>query len=71
VRKRIATLKSACVFAEPGFRPGLLDAVTEGSGAKQGELDAEGLGIEAGRDAYFQLITGLAGALKSCLSSSS
>jgi zinc transport system substrate-binding protein len=67
VRKRITELGPTCVFAEPGFKPRLLSAVTEGTAARTGVLDGEGLAIEAGRDAYVQLLRGLSRDLKACL----
>ncbi len=67
VRARIAQLKAACVFAEPGFQPNLVAAVTEGTTARAGTLDPEGVTLNAGAPLYFDLMTGLARNLKSCL----
>ena len=67
VRAKIAQLKAACVFAEPGFQPNLIAAVTEGTNAQSGTLDPEGVTLTPGPQLYFDLMTGLAGNLKSCL----
>ena len=70
VRTKIAQLKAACVFAEPGFQPNLIAAVTEGTTARAGTLDPEGMMLSAGAPLYFDLMTGLARDLKSCLQDS-
>jgi zinc transport system substrate-binding protein len=66
VRKKIADLGAVCVFAEPGFQPNLVAAVTEGSKAQAGTLDPEAVMLPAGPELYFELIRGLAGAMISC-----
>ena len=67
VRAKIAQLKAACVFAEPGFQPNLIAAVTEGTTARAGTLDPEGMTLNPGAPLYFDLMTALARNLKSCL----
>lgn len=67
VRQKIAALEAVCVFAEPGFQPNLVAAVTEGTAARSGTLDPEGLTLEAGPDLYFELMHRLARGLKACL----
>ena len=67
VRAKIEQLKATCVFAEPGFQPNLIAAVTEGTMARAGTLDPEGMTLNAGAPLYFDLMTGLARNLKSCL----
>jgi zinc transport system substrate-binding protein len=67
VRKKIADLGAVCVFAEPGFQPKLVNAVTEGTKARSGSLDAEGALLDPGPDLYFVLMRGLARSLSSCL----
>lgn len=68
VRETIRALHAACIFAEPGFQPNLLAAVSEGSAARTASLDPEGQSLAPGPNLYEQLIRGLAGNLKSCLS---
>lgn len=67
VRNKIADLGAVCVFAEPGFQPSLVAAVTEGTKARTATLDPEGLGIEAGPQAYVELMRALAHNMAQCL----
>lgn len=67
VRKKIGTLDAVCVFAEPAFKPQLVAAVTEGTKARSGSLDAEGASLQPGPDLYFALMRALAHNLKTCL----
>ncbi len=67
VRKKIASLGAACVFTEPGFQPNLVAAVTEGTNARSGALDAEGARLTPGPNLYFDLMGGLARSLADCL----
>jgi zinc transport system substrate-binding protein len=66
VRKKIADLAAVCVFAEPGFQPNLVAAVTEGSHARAGSLDPEGITLTAGPGLYAELIRAMARNMKSC-----
>ena len=68
VRKKIADLGAVCVFAEPAFQPNLVAAVTEGSKARAGTLDPEAVLLTAGPELYFDLMRGLAQAMRSCFS---
>ena len=56
-----------CAFAEPEFEPRLLATVTEGSGARLGELDGIGAGLAPGPMLYPALLGGLADAIEACL----
>ena len=67
VRKKISELGAACVFAEPVFQPNLVAAVTEGTLARSGTLDPEGMTLSPGPDLYFDLMTALARNLRGCL----
>lgn len=68
VRERIAQLGARCVLADPQSSPRLVAAVTEGSGARTGVLDAEGALVEPpGPDLYFVMMRRLAAAMKACL----
>lgn len=71
VRKKIATLEAACVFAEPGFQPNLIAAVTEGTTARSGTLDPEAIALVPGPELYFDLMRAMAANLKSCLAGGS
>ncbi|HEY8194844.1 MAG TPA: zinc ABC transporter substrate-binding protein [Hyphomicrobium sp.] len=67
VRHKIASLGAVCVFSEPSFQPKLVAAVTEGTQARAGTLDAEGQMLTPGPELYFDLMRGLAHNLASCL----
>lgn len=67
VRKKIASLSAACVFAEPGFQPKLVAAVTDGTSARPGTLDPEGATLTAGPELYFDLMRNLAKNISTCL----
>ena len=70
VRKKIGELGAVCVFAEPGFQPNLINAVTEGTKARAGTLDPEGITLQPGPELYFELMRGLAKNAVACLGSS-
>ncbi len=67
VRKKIIELGAACVFSEPGFQPKLVAAVTDGTKARSGVINAEGIALTPGPELYFDLMRGLARSLKGCL----
>ena len=67
VRRKIASLDAACVFAEPDFQPKLIAAVTEGTKSRSGMLDAEGALLKPGPDLYFELMRGMARGFAACL----
>ena len=70
VRKKVASLGAACVFSEPGFQPKLIAAITDGTSARAGTLDPEGVSLAPGPDLYFELMRNLARNIKSCLAAS-
>jgi zinc transport system substrate-binding protein len=67
VRKKIGALGAVCVFTEPGFQPNLVAAVTEGTKARSGTLDAEGQTLKPGPELYADLMLGLARNIRGCL----
>ncbi len=67
IRAKLTALDVACVFAEPQFRPALVDTVVEGTGARTGVLDPLGADLDPGPDQYVRLMDGLADALVGCL----
>ena len=67
VRKKIGSLDAVCVFSEPGFQPNLVAAVTEGTKARSGTLDAEGQALKPGPELYGDLMLGLARNIRGCL----
>ncbi|MDB5552453.1 MAG: znuA [Rhizobium sp.] len=68
IHEKLKTLGASCVFAEPQFEPKLIDVVLEGTQSKTGTLDPEAATLAEGPDLYFNLMRGLAGSLKDCLS---
>ena len=68
IHEKLKTLGTSCVFAEPQFEPKLIDVVLEGTTAKSGTLDPEAATLPEGPDLYFELMRGLAGSIRTCLS---
>ena len=71
VHQKIVSLGAICVFSEPRFQPSLVAAVTEGTKARSGTLDTEGLMLTPGPDLYFTLMRDLTHNLVSCLANES
>ncbi len=67
IRDKVAATGSVCVFAEPQFKPKLLDTIVEGTDARIGVLDPLGASLPAGPELYFALMRGLAKQLNDCL----
>ncbi len=67
VRSELLSLDAACVFKEPAFSDKVVDAVIEGTNAKVGTLDPEGLTVAPGPDAYDVLLRNIAKSLSDCL----
>lgn len=71
LRSKIRDLNAVCVFAEPMFQPRLVATLIEGTDARAGTLDPEGLGLAPGPQLYFVLMRNLAAGLKVCLAPAS
>ncbi|ANB02468.1 zinc ABC transporter substrate-binding protein ZnuA [Ectothiorhodospira sp. BSL-9] len=67
LRERIRESDAICVFTEPQFRPAIVETLTEGTGARVGELDPLGAELPAGEESYYQLLENLADSLVDCL----
>ncbi len=67
VRAKIKSTGAVCVFREPGYQEKLVTAVTEGTSAKAGLIDPEGLNLDAGPGLYEALIRNLAAGFAACL----
>ncbi len=67
IRQKVVSLGATCVFAEPQFEPRLVNVVLEGTPAKSGTLDPEAATLDPGPDLYFNLVKGIATALRDCL----
>ncbi|CAI2152491.1 High-affinity zinc uptake system protein znuA precursor [Serratia ficaria] len=67
IRTQLVEQKAVCVFAEPQFRPAVINAVAKGTTARSGTLDPLGTGIALGKDSYGKFLTALSNQYVSCL----
>jgi zinc transport system substrate-binding protein len=68
IRRKIETLRAACIFAEPQFDSGLVHTAAEGTKARTAVLDYVGVDVPPGPAAYFVMMRDLARSLVGCLS---
>lgn len=67
IRTQLVEHKAVCVFAEPQFRPAVINAVAKGTGVRSGTLDPLGSGIVLGKDSYVNFLSQLSNQYVSCL----
>lgn len=67
IRTQLVEQKAVCVFAEPQFRPAVINAVAKGTNVRSGTLDPLGTGIELGKGSYGNFLTALSNQYVSCL----
>ncbi len=67
IREAVVETGALCAFAEPQFNPGILKIVGEGTDLEMGMLDPLGLDVEAGPNAYFEIMQNMVAALRDCL----
>ena len=67
IRTQLVEQKASCVFAEPQFRPAVIEAVARGTQVRMGTLDPLGTNIKVGKDSYMQFLTQLSDQYASCL----
>ncbi|WP_275555024.1 zinc ABC transporter substrate-binding protein ZnuA [Mixta sp. Marseille-Q2659] len=67
IRTQLVEQKATCVFAEPQFRPAVIDAVARGTQVRKGTLDPLGMGISLGKDSYVKFLSQLSSQYESCL----
>lgn len=67
IRTQLVEQKATCVFAEPQFRPAVVEAVARGTSVRMGTLDPLGTSIKLGKESYSQFLTQLANQYASCL----
>ncbi len=67
IRDLVAAEGITCVFVEPQFNRGLVDAVFEGTGVRIGVIDPLGATLEPGAGLYTGLIEGVAASFEDCL----
>lgn len=67
IRTQLVEQKAVCVFAEPQFRPAVIDAVARGTTVRKGTLDPLGTNISLSQDSYVKFLSQLSGQYASCL----
>lgn len=67
IRTELVEQKAVCVFAEPQFRPAVIDAVARGTQVRSGTLDPLGIDITVARDSYVKFLSQLSSQYASCL----
>lgn len=67
IRTQLVEQKATCVFAEPQFRPAVVEAVARGTSVRMGTLDPLGTSIKLGKESYAQFLAQLSTQYASCL----
>ena len=67
IRTQLVEQKATCVFAEPQFRPAVVEAVARGTSVRMGTLDPLGTNIKLGKTSYSAFLNQLANQYASCL----
>lgn len=67
IRTELVEQKAVCVFAEPQFRPAVIDAVARGTAVRKGTLDPLGMGISLTKDSYVTFLSQLSSQYVICL----
>lgn len=67
IRTQLVEQKATCVFAEPQFRPAVIDAVARGTQVRKGTLDPLGMDISLAKDSYVKFLSQLSSQYESCL----
>lgn len=67
IRTQLVEQKAECVFAEPQFRPAVIDAVARGTKVRSGTLDPLGIDITVAKDSYVKFLSQLSSQYSSCL----
>ncbi|WP_044173692.1 zinc ABC transporter substrate-binding protein ZnuA [Phytobacter massiliensis] len=67
IRTQLVEQKATCVFAEPQFRPAVVEAVARGTSVRMGTLDPLGTSIKLGKESYSQFLSLLSTQYASCL----
>ena len=67
IRTQLVQHKAECVFAEPQFRPAVVEAVARGTQVRMGTLDPLGTAIGVSKTSYAQFLTQLSNQYASCL----
>ncbi len=68
IQKWIRRARVVCVFAEPQFKPALIETVIEGTGIRTATLDPLGADLDPGPEQYFQMMRNMGESLLQGLS---
>ncbi|WP_417837612.1 zinc ABC transporter substrate-binding protein [Thalassospira tepidiphila] len=71
IEDKIHDTGAVCIFAEPQFRPAIVEAVVSDTGIRTGTLDPLGSDISAGPNAYQEILAQNVDALVDCLGDAS
>jgi zinc transport system substrate-binding protein len=71
IEDKIQDIGAVCIFAEPQFRPAIVEAVVSDTGIRAGTLDPLGSDIAAGPHAYQEILSQNVDALVACLGNGS
>ena len=67
IRTQLVEQKATCVFAEPQFRPAVVESVARGTTVRMGTLDPLGTNIQLSKESYPAFLAQLATQYASCL----
>lgn len=67
IRTQLVEQKATCVFAEPQFRPAVVESVARGTSVRMGTLDPLGTNIQLSKESYPAFLAQLATQYASCL----
>ncbi|MCW2479140.1 zinc ABC transporter substrate-binding protein ZnuA [Candidatus Symbiopectobacterium sp. NZEC135] len=67
IRTQLVEQKAVCVFAEPQFRPAVINAVAKGTDVRTGVLDPLGSNIALSKDSYAEFLLQLSDQYSRCL----
>ncbi|AEI74777.1 zinc ABC transporter substrate-binding protein ZnuA [Candidatus Moranella endobia] len=67
IRTQLVEQKVTCIFAEPQFRPAVINAVVRGTSVHIGTLDPMGIGIALNKESYARFLSQLTNQYVSCL----
>ncbi|WP_187202822.1 zinc ABC transporter substrate-binding protein ZnuA [Sodalis-like endosymbiont of Proechinophthirus fluctus] len=67
IRTQLVEQKATCIFAEPQFRPAVINAVARGTSLHISTLDPLGMGISLDKESYARFLSQLTNQYVSCL----
>lgn len=67
LRQQIVRHSVRCIFHEPQFKPPLIEAIAQGTGARLAMLDPLGAQLQPGPEAYFEMMRANTRAMVDCL----